>query len=141
MANNSPALDGAVDFLLSHWVSRAPLGPCHYGIGSLFLQVSYPLADYHLFSWVQVLSYYERARVDHRYAEALAALEAQLVDGQVVPGRVSRAFAGLQFCRNGEPSRLATLRYSELKARLSSRPGLPALPREQPEPPASPGGC
>ena len=120
LANNCSALDGAVAFLLDHWVSRVPLGPCHYGIGSLFLQVSYPLADYHLFSWVQVLSHYERARTDPRFAEAVAALEAQLVEGQVVPSRVSRAFAGFQFCRKGEPSQLATLRYAELRARLSS---------------------
>lgn len=120
MANNCSALDGAVAFLLDHWVSRAPLGPCHYGIGSLFLQVSYPLADYHPFSWVQVLSHYERSRADSRFAEAVAVLEAQLVDGQVVPSRVSRAFAGFQFCRKGEPSQLATLRYAELQARLTS---------------------
>ena len=122
LANNSAALEGAVEFLLAHWVSRAPLGPCHYGIGSLFLQVSYPLADYHLFSWVQVLSHYERARADPRFAEALADLEARLVDGQVVPERVSRAFAGLQFCRKGAPSPLATLRYAEIRERLSNAP-------------------
>jgi len=141
LANNCAALDGAVEFLLDHWVSRAPLGPCHYGIGSLFLQVSYPLADYHLFSWVQVLSHYQRAREDPRFAEAVAALDAQLVDGQVVPGRVSRAFAGLQFCRKGEPSLLATQRYSELRARLSPRSDVPVRRRGQPAPPASPGGC
>lgn len=52
LANNSETLDRAVEFLLAHWTSRAPLGPCHYGIGSLFMQLSYPLADYNLFSWV-----------------------------------------------------------------------------------------
>jgi hypothetical protein len=33
--------------------------------------------------------------------------------------RVSEAFAGLQFCRKGEPSTLATLRYREILARLA----------------------
>lgn len=118
LAINNDKLDRAVEFLLSHWVSRAPLGPCHYGIGTLFMQVSYPLTDYNLFSWVQVLSHYERARSDPRFLEAVACLEARLVNGQVVPERVNRALAGLQFCKKGAPSTLATRRYREMAARL-----------------------
>ncbi|HEY3338685.1 MAG TPA: hypothetical protein VGK18_09290 [Propionicimonas sp.] len=118
-ANSDETLDRAVEFLLSHWVTRAPLGPCHYGIGTLFLQVSYPLADYHLFSWVQVLSHYRRARGDPRFLQAFATLQAKLVDGQVVPERVSPALAKLGFCRRGEPSTLATGRYRELESRLT----------------------
>ncbi len=118
-ANNDDRLDGAVEFLLSHWVSRAPLGPCHYGIGTLFLKVGYPLADYNLFSWLQVLSHYDRARSDPRFLEALACLEAKLVDGRVVVERVSPAMAGLDFCRKGAPSALATRRYLEIRARIA----------------------
>lgn len=120
LANTSGVLDQAVEFLLAHWTSRAPLGPCHYGIGSRFFQISYPLAEYSLFSWVQVLSHYERARSDPRFLEAFAALEAKLVDGQVVPERVSPSFAGLAFCKKGTPSALATRRYQEIRARLSA---------------------
>ncbi len=119
LANHSATLNRAVEFLLSHWVSRAPLGPCHYGIGSLFLQVSYPLADYNLFSWVQVLSHYDRARSDPRFHEAVATLDAKLVNGQVVPERVNKTLTGLRFCRKGEASILATLRYREVRARLA----------------------
>ncbi|CAL8980286.1 hypothetical protein PROP_03104 [Propionicimonas sp. T2.31MG-18] len=119
LANNNDKLDRAVEFLLSHWVSRAPLGPCHYGIGTLFMQVSYPLADYNLFSWLHVLSHYDRARSDPRFLEALACLEAKLVDGEVVPERVSKAMSGLQFCRKGAPSTLATRRYREVRARMA----------------------
>lgn len=119
LANNNDTLDRAVEFLLSHWTSRAPLGPCHYGIGSLFLQVSYPLADYNLFSWVQVLSHYDRARSDPRFQEAVDCLEAKLVDGQVVPERVSRVMNELGFTKRGVPSTLATQRYRELRERLA----------------------
>lgn len=119
LANNSETLDRAVEFLLAHWTTKAPLGPCHYGIGSLFMQVSYPLADYNLFSWVQVLSHYERARSDPRFREALACLEAKLVDGQIVPERVSPAMSGLLLTKRGVPSTLATQRYRELRARLT----------------------
>jgi len=118
LANHSDTLDRAVEFLLAHWVSRAPLGPCHYGIGTLFMQVSYPLADYNLFSWVQVLSHYDRARSDPRYLDAVACLEAKLVNGEVVPERVSKAMAGFRFCQKGTPSTLATRRYLEIRARL-----------------------
>ena len=118
LANRSAALELAVEFLLDHWVSRAPLGPCHYGIGSLFLQVGYPFADYNLFYWLHVLSSYERARSDPRFLEALGVLEDNLADGQVVPQRVNRAQAGLEFCRKGVPSELATRRYREILANL-----------------------
>lgn len=119
LADANPALDRAVGFLLDHWVSRAPLGPCHYGIGTLFLQVGYPFADYNLFQWVHVLSHYDLARHDPRFAEALATLEAKLVAGQVVPERVNRALAGLQFCKRGVPSALATRRYQEIRSNLA----------------------
>jgi len=42
LCDNSPALDSAAEFLLAHWTIRKPLGPCHYGIGTLFMQVTYP---------------------------------------------------------------------------------------------------
>jgi len=38
-ANKNPALDRAVDSLLDHWLVRRPMGPCHFGIGTLFLQM------------------------------------------------------------------------------------------------------
>jgi hypothetical protein len=115
-------LDAAVDVLLGHWVTRAPLGPCHYGIGTLFLQVGYPFAGYNLFAWVHTLSFYPRARRDPRFREALAALESKLVDGQVVPERVPRAYAGYSFCRKGVPSALATRRYQEILANVARGP-------------------
>ena len=34
----------AVEFLLDHWTIRKPIGPCRYGIGTLFMQVKYPWA-------------------------------------------------------------------------------------------------
>jgi len=117
-ARGSRVLDDAVGFLLDHWVTRLPLGPCHYGIGSLFLQVGYPFAGYNLFWWVYVLSFYERARGDVRFAEAVSALESRLVDGRVVPERVNRSLTGLAFCRKGVPSELGTRRYREILVNL-----------------------
>ncbi|WP_158375330.1 prenyltransferase [Cellulosimicrobium cellulans] len=116
-----PAVDHAVESLLNHWTSRAPIGPCHYGIGTLFMQVSYPFRDYNLFYWVYVLSFFDRARRDPRFGEALAALEAKLEDGQVVVERVVPKLARLAFCRKGRASELATARYREIRANLGLR--------------------
>lgn len=119
LADSAPA--GAVEVLLSHWVSRAPLGPCHFGIGTLFLQVEYPFGSYNLFHYVHVLSYYDQARHDPRFREALAVLQSKLVDGRIVVERVHRRLADLTFCRKGEPTELGTARYEEILANLGAR--------------------
>ena len=116
--NHEPALDKAVDFLLEHWVIRKPIGPCHYGIGTLFMQVEYPFGSYNLFQYVYVLSFYDRAKKDGRFLEALGALQTKLVNGQIVVERVVPKLANFCFCKKGEPSELATLRYEEILANL-----------------------
>ena len=112
--NQEPALDQAVDFLLEHWTIKKPIGPCHYGIGSLFMQVEYPFRNYNLFVYVYVLSFYNRAKKDKRFLEAFEALKAKMVDGQIVVERVVPKLAGFSFCRKGKPSALATKRYNEI---------------------------
>ena len=114
LVNAEPALDRAVDFLLEHWVIRKPIGPCHYGIGTLFMQVEYPMRGYNLFMYVYVLSFYSRARKDDRFLEALHALQSRLKDGQIVVERVVPKLAGLSFCKKGEVSEMATERYREI---------------------------
>jgi len=116
--NCEPALDRAVDFLLEHWTIKTPIGPCHYGIGTLFMQVGYPFHDYNIFQYVYVLSFYERAKKDSRFLEALAALESKMADGKIIVERVVPKLAKLDFCRKGEPSELATKRYREIKDNL-----------------------
>lgn len=116
--NNEPALDKAVDFLLEHWVVKKPLGPCHYGIGTLFMQVEYPFGNYNLFQYVYVLSFYNHAKKDTRFREAFTALQAKLLDGQVVVERAVPKLAKLSFCKKGQPSELATMRYQEILANL-----------------------
>ncbi|WP_418971179.1 prenyltransferase [Allofournierella sp.] len=112
------ALDDAVEFLLAHWVTRKPLGPCHYGIGSLFMQVEYPFRNYNLFYYVYVLSFYEKARRDERFIQAFEALRAKTRRGQIVVERVVPKLAKLEFCKKGEPSELATRRYREILQNL-----------------------
>ena len=112
--HNEPRLINAVNFLLKHWTIKKPIGPCHYGIGSRFMQVEYPFRNYNLFVYVYVLSFYKQAREDVRFIEALQALQAKMVDGQIVIERVSKNLAELSFCKKGQPSVLATKRYTEI---------------------------
>ncbi|MGI6004583.1 MAG: prenyltransferase [Christensenellales bacterium] len=116
--NQEQALDKAVEFLLEHWITRQPLGPCHYGIGTLFMQPEYPFGNYNLFVYVYVLSFYNRAKEDGRFHEALKTLESKLVDGKIMVERVNRKLAGFAFCKKGEPSDLGTERYREILRNL-----------------------
>jgi len=116
--NEEPALDRAVGFLLDHWMIRRPIGPCHYGIGTLFMRPEYPFGNYNLFLYVYVLSFYLSARNDPRFLEALNALESKLINGQVVVERFNPRLPKFAFCRKGEPSELATRRYREIRQNL-----------------------
>lgn len=117
--NTEPQLDKAVDFLLQHWVIRKPISPCHYGIGTLFMQISYPFRDYNLFYYLYVLSFYNSAKNDTRFLEALEVLKGKIIDGQIVVERVVPKLSKLSFCRKGQPSELATLKYQEILENIS----------------------
>ena len=116
---NNDALIKAVNFLLEHWVTRKPLGPCHYGIGSLFMDVEYPFRTYNLFNYVYILSFYKQARKDLRFIEAFKMLESKLCDQQVIVRRVVPKLAKLTFCEKDKPSELATKRFEEIRFNLT----------------------
>jgi hypothetical protein len=117
--NQEAALDRAATFLLDHWETRMPLGPCHYGIGTLFMQVEYPFTSYNLFVYVYVLSFYDAAKNDPRFIDAFNTLKRKLEDGKIVVQRVNRKLDGLTFCRKGSVSELATRRYQQILDNIS----------------------
>ena len=114
LLNTDERLNRAVEFLLAHWTTRAPLGPCHYGIGTLFHQVAFPFLTYNLFYYMFVLSFYDAAKRDPRFLDALSVLQSKLKDGQIVVERPHAKLAKLDFCKKGEPSELATRRYQDI---------------------------
>ncbi|MCG8606049.1 prenyltransferase, partial [bacterium] len=92
-------VDRAVESLLDHWEIRRPIGPCHWGIGTLFMQTEFPFLRYNLFFYVYVLSFFERAKPDARFQAALAALESKLnKEGEIIVERPHRGLKGLEFC-------------------------------------------
>lgn len=112
--NNDVRLNKAVDFLLEHWTIRKPISPCHYGIGTLFMQIEYPFRGYNLFYYVYVLSFYDRAKKNKCFLEALKSLEQKTVNGEIPVERVVPKLAKLNFCKKGQTSELATKRYLEI---------------------------
>ena len=107
--------DKAVETLLDHWTVRVPTGPCHYGMGTLFMQVEYPFLRYNLFYYVYVLSFYQTAREDERFKEAFATLSRKLdSNNRLIVERPNRKLEKLDICREGEPSAAATERYFEI---------------------------
>ncbi|MBP1609869.1 MAG: hypothetical protein H6Q04_2104 [Acidobacteria bacterium] len=112
-------LDTAVETLLNHWTVRLPTGPCHYGIGKLFMQVEYPFLRYNLFYYTYVLSFYPKARRDERFKEALAVLSKKLDNqNRLIVERPNRKLDQLEICRKGQPSAAATARYFEIVANM-----------------------
>lgn len=118
--NKEQRLDRAVEFLLEHWVIRKPISPCHYGIGSRFMQIEYPFRGYGLFYYVYVLSFYDRAKADPRFLEAFEALRSKTVHGEVPVERVVPKLGALRFCKKGGTSELATRRYQEILRNLTA---------------------
>lgn len=118
--NANPGLDRAVDSLLDHWDVRRPLGPCQFGIGTLFMQVEYPFLRYNIFSYVYVLSFYQRAREDERFREALEILAGKVdEEGRMIVERPNRKLSKLSAFSKGKPSQPATDRYREILANVS----------------------
>ena len=119
-ANTEARLDQSVGFLLAHWDTSVPIGPCHYGIGKLFMQPEFPFRSYNLFYWVYVLSFYRYARADPRFQAAHQMLADKTKGGQIIIERVVPKLANLSFCRKGQPSVLATKRWQEIQANVTS---------------------
>jgi len=117
--NTNRKLDNAVDFLLKHWETKLPLGPCHYGIGSLFIKIEFPMVRYNIFHYVYTLSFYDRAKKDPRFIEALKIMTDKLVERKVVVESTNKKLSEYDFCRIGTPNELATERYNEIIVNLN----------------------
>jgi len=117
--NDEPSLDKAVEFLLCHWTIKTPIGPCQYGMGTRFMQIEYPMGDYNLFTYVYVLSFYDKAKKDERFLEAFAALKNKISpDGMIIVERNSPKLSKLAFCKKNHPSELATKHYKQILKNL-----------------------
>ena len=67
-----------------------------------------------------MLSFYDAAKKDDRFAAALDALDSKVTDGELVVENPNRRLARFAFCRKNEPSRAATRRYREIQENVGS---------------------
>ena len=114
LINSDKRLDKAVDFLLWHWEIKKPIGPCHYGIGSLFMKTEFPFFRYNLFYYCYTLSFFKKAQRDKRFNDALMLLKKKLVNGKMIVENPNRQLASMDFCRKGQQSELATIKFNDL---------------------------
>ena len=108
------ALNRAVDFLLKHWETRKPLGPCEFGIGNRFFQTEFPFFRYNIFYYTHVLSFYGHAIGDQRYQAAVKKLAAKISDGNIILENPHRAWRSYDFAKNDKPSKLANRYWREI---------------------------
>jgi len=107
-------LDKAVQFLLQHWKTRLPLGPCNFGIGSRFFSIEYPFLRYNLFYYVYILSKYNIAREDNRYKESLEVLLKKSENNRICPETPHNAWSKYSFAQKNKYSEPATKRLLEI---------------------------
>jgi hypothetical protein len=104
-------LEKGAQFLLKHWETKAPLGPCAFGIGTTFMKTEYPMLRYNILFYCHTLSKYKKAGSDPRFKKAVRELESRLVDGNLVVENPHKSWQGFAFARKGSPSAEATKKY------------------------------
>lgn len=118
ISDASQQINKAVEFLLWHWEHKKPIGPCLFGIGSLFNKTEFPFFRYNLFYYTFVLSFYKKANGDKRFRMAFKLLESNIEDDKILIENPNRQLAKMDFCFKGKTSELATKRFNEIKSNL-----------------------
>lgn len=114
-------INKAVAFLLWHWDEKKPIGPCHFGMGTLFNKTEFPFFRYNLFYYIYVLSFYESAVSDNRFMEAYKLLESKMENNKIVVENPNRQLMDMDFCLKGHSSDPASKRFNELIKNMNSR--------------------
>jgi len=116
--NKNAQIDKAVEFLLHHWETRLPLGPCHYGIGTLFMKVEFPMVRYNIFYYVYTLSFYNKAKNDPRFLEALEVIKNKIKNGKLIVESTNKKISKYSFFRENEPNEMATANFNKILENL-----------------------
>jgi hypothetical protein len=112
-------LNRGVGFLLDHWVTRKPLGPCGFGIGTTFMKTEYPFYRYTIFYYVYVLSFYQSARNDKRFKEVFGVLKRNETPTGLKIEKPHKNWKPLLF-NNSYECELSNRKYSEIKNNIEN---------------------
>jgi len=99
-------LERAVEFLLGHWVTKKPLGPCAFGIGNRFASIEFPFLRYNILYFAYVLSSYPKAVADPRFAEVVAALRAKSEGSAIRGDNADHPLPDRRRARCSQPARI-----------------------------------
>lgn len=117
-SEDNTQLEKGVEFLLNHWVTKKPLGPCEFGIGTTFMKTEYPFIRYNIFYYAYVLSFYGKAINDRRYKEIIEILKTKESDAGIKIENPHKNWKKVLYNESRE-CYLANQKYSELINRIS----------------------
>ena len=107
-------LERAVEFLLGHWVTKKPLGPCAFGIGNRFASIEFPFLRYNILYFAYVLSSYPKAVADPRFAEVVAVLRAKSEGCAIRVETPHKAWERSPFAAKGLANAAASAKWAEI---------------------------
>jgi hypothetical protein len=84
------------------------------------MKIEYPVFRYNIFNYVYVLSFYNRAKHDKRFLEALNSVKIKLSDNMIVIESVNRKLKDLLSCRVNEKNEIATQYYNTIINNLNT---------------------
>ncbi len=113
--NRKEQINKALEFLLRHWDLKKPIGPCLFGIGTLFNKTEFPFFRYNIFYYTYVLSFYKKANSNKRFKEVYKILESKLQNGKMIVENPNRQLATMDLCFKDHTSDLATKRFNVIK--------------------------
>jgi hypothetical protein len=111
----SPALSGALDLLLSHWQNGSHL--YGFGVGKRFRALEYPAVKYGILRVLDVLSLYPYAVKSRSFQTMLDFVHGKAVQGRYYSETDNPAYA--DFDRIGEPSRWLTFIVNRVDKRIA----------------------
>jgi hypothetical protein len=112
----SPALNGAIDFLLEHWRVRANLHG--FGVGRRFMSLRYPAVKYGILRVLDALSLFPYAAASPDFQNMLEYVHNKAVDGRYFAGAFDSVYAGFDFAQDAAPSRWITFLVGRIDKRV-----------------------
>ncbi len=118
----SPEVQSGIESLLTQWENSRESHPYMFYMGKDFRKLKAPFIWYDIVHVLDVLSHYEFALSDPRFADMLSVVTQKArEDGLYVPESVWTAWKGWEFAQKKEPSMWLTFLICRIEKRMSER--------------------